>query len=235
MAVQTSEDTSGLRPYHPYHTNIFYRVFDNSSAGSYEHNRFQSAASVLRPDDPASYFTEHDLEAHLNWGNRQATPYISIYANKRRALGEARRRSAEGNVLRGEVQVAEIRGLDELERNDVFCVSTSELLREGLLRYSSPLGRFIIHDEWFVLGEIPAACVVAVWSVDEFEKKVNPVRAYRKLFVQNLTEIESGDGKSGEVVEIKEMDDLVGGMGQLGIQSVGLQDKAITKPLGVKL
>lgn len=232
MAVQPCEDTSGLRPYYPYQKNIFYRVYDDLSAGSCDkHNRFQSAALVLRPDDPASNFTKHALEEHLKWGNRRATPYISIYADGRRALDEAQRRHRVRGGTR--VRVAEIHGLADMARSGVFCVSTSELVRVGLLSRFGEVGVYVISDEWFVLGEIPAACVKVVWTVDEFEIKMDPTRKIGSVQVAVRIEGEGGDGKGGSVMMVVEMDDVDVGMKPCGlIRTVTIKKrKAATKPV----
>lgn len=65
----------------------------------------------------------------------------------------------------GEVRVAQIGGLDRLQAEGVFLISTAELLRTGILTRDD---KYAAKHEWLVLDQIPAACIEADWSAQQF-------------------------------------------------------------------
>lgn len=109
------------------------------------------------------------MKKHLDWTNGKPTSYISISGSLEKALGECERRLASpvlGRfVSRGQVRVSVVEGLEKLRREGVFLTSLVELRRTGVLGHYDD---YAYGDEWLVLDHIPASCVLADGTAEQF-------------------------------------------------------------------
>ncbi|KAL2841164.1 hypothetical protein BJY01DRAFT_217898 [Aspergillus pseudoustus] len=157
------------------HDGLFYRVYDSLSQSQYSpDDGFLCGEASPDQDLPERRYPRAAVKKHLDWYNRDPTPYISIFSSFKQALRECRLRSEKPDVYRkdlgwalprGQVRVAVIAGLETLIKNDVYLTSLAHLRNAGVLTRDDG---FAWQPEWLVLDQIPASCVVADGTAEEF-------------------------------------------------------------------
>ena len=89
-------------PYRDPHPPAFFRVTDNSSRSQLGEHGFIASDPLFQPDmfPPWSELQRADLkrmlDKHLDWPNREPTPFISVYISARVAWEYARARKRDG-------------------------------------------------------------------------------------------------------------------------------------------
>lgn len=162
------------------HKGKFYRVYDELSESQYSiqsgflsgyasryWNHPDEFPDLIRPD---LRFDRDSVQRHLDWGNREPTKYISIYSSLKKARMECLRTCNVPDfqgTRRGQVRVSVIGGLDILQNEGVFLTSTAELLRTRVLRNDD---RYVSRAEWLALDRIPASCIEARGTAEQFLK-----------------------------------------------------------------
>jgi hypothetical protein len=160
------------------HDGKFYRVYDELSESQYSVQcGFLSGYASRYWDHPDQFpdlirpelrFDRRSVKRHLDWGNREPTKYISVYSSVEKARMECLRRCNDPyfqGARRGQVRVSVIKGLEVMQNERVFLTSTQELLRTGLLHIGD---EYVSRAEWLVLDRIPASCVEARGTAEQF-------------------------------------------------------------------
>lgn len=160
------------------HDGKFYRVYDELSESQYSvQSGFLSGYASRYWDHPDQFpelirpevrFDRGSVKRHLDWGNREPTKYISIYSSVEKARMECLRRCNDPyfqSTGRGQVRVSVIEGLEGMQNERVFLTSTAELLRTGVLYIDD---HYVSKAEWLALDRIPASCVRASGTAEQF-------------------------------------------------------------------
>jgi len=154
-----------------HHNGPFYRVYDylSQSQNSREKGFFcrDEKIYLFRPE---LRFSRNLVKKYMDWNNREPTSYISVFASLEKAFRECDRRLANPvlgrRVAQGQVQVSIVAGLKVLQREGVFVSSLAELRRTSVLKHDDD--DFAYGDEWLVLDRIPASCVLADGTIEQF-------------------------------------------------------------------
>lgn len=117
--------------------NIFYRVEDKHSRAQYIEDEGIFAEDIDTSVNFRRLGTNllHQIEQHLDWSNRNPTPFISMYSDKYVAQREAERR-----VLSGKKDV-------RIYKIDTYA-SEERMEYRNIRLLAQKLGLFIFHEAW---------------------------------------------------------------------------------------
>jgi len=145
-----------------------YRVFDNSSMSKY--SRFYG----FRAQDDAfpravvetAHFMWEPIRQHLDWSNRNPTPFVSTWESSEKTWKAAKRR---GECRCQNVKIAVI-DVDILTEMDVWFAKSAELVEKFDVYLSEKGKRYLSPLEYLCLHSLPRKAVIRVMNWEDFEE-----------------------------------------------------------------
>lgn len=137
---------------------IFYRVTDDSSGSKLGDHGFLASEPIYQPRmfPPWSEQEQEDLkrmlDKHLNWYNREPTPFISVYISKKVAWDYAEARKNDGWTG---VSVTYI----QREMIGPECLRRVRTLAKDLGYWIPPRAWPNSEFEWIILNHIPQEAI----------------------------------------------------------------------------
>ena len=150
--------------------NVVYRVFDDSSV-----SKFDPFKGFLAGDPTWPIEDWHNpekmnlaLSRHLDWYNREPTPFLSTSSCVKKTLHEAERRGSFSNVYVAKIDAK------------LLCDAGLRIgqARELALRYDVDDWTWVGTVEYLFLGHIPSSAV-RILTRDELAKLATPVVCVR--------------------------------------------------------
>jgi len=145
-----------------------YRVFDNSSVSKYSRFYGFRAHDIEFPraavDTPHCMW--HPIRQHLDWSNRDPTPFISTWESSEKTWKAAEKREARGCQ---NVKIAVI-DVDILTEMNVWFAKSIDLVERFNVYLPQKTSRYLSPVEYLCLHSIPRRAVIHVMNWEDFEE-----------------------------------------------------------------
>ena len=153
----------------------FYHVYDNLSQSPFVRGR-GITCGIVRPLEGYhinNLVTYKRMHEHLDWENRNMTPFISLHSTKESALRDASLRAQNTQVYdraakcyrQRTISSIRIAGISSAELDDlgVHYFSTKQLKHALDLNPNQKIWKHLSDREWFAIDHIPDDAVVTDW------------------------------------------------------------------------
>ena len=156
---------------------ILWRMYDHRSQSQFcEEDGFIAAGARNPSFSKREIFSPESIASHIDWYNRQRTPFISFYDNEKAAMREPKLRfhAEHGIRYRRSVAIAQVRlPIDENQVCPVWINCRDEIDRmmnwfEGK-REDNGQGKWprIGRHEWLALNKVPRKHVWSLYRMQE--------------------------------------------------------------------
>src|SRR5579859_1019479 len=135
-----------------------YRVFDNSSVSKYSRfYGFRAQDSEFpRTAVETAHFMWEPIRHHLNWSNRDPTPFVSTWESSEKTWEAAKRREARGCQ---NIKIAVI-DVDILMEMDVWFAKSIDLVEKFDVYLPEKTSRYLSPVEYLCFHSIPRRAVI---------------------------------------------------------------------------